>query len=131
MLAEDAGPTIRWAILKRLDKEPGANLVGGGISHCCQGDTYWDYDTNAEAVAVLPFFRVVTEIVLDGLIETVSRFDLPIPFELRHLHNEIDEIAEHFKAVRREFYGRGAPMLIGTEKQLKGNGMRGNWKKYG
>jgi len=131
MLAEDAGPTIRWAILKRLDKEPGANLIDGSVKHCVPGDLYWNFDENRQEVAVLPFFRVGTLIELDRLILTRSRFDLPIPFELRHLHNEIDEIAEHFKAVRREFYGRGAPWLAGTEKQLKGNGMRGNWKKYG
>lgn len=118
-------------MLKRLDREPGAKLVDGSIKHCLAGESYWDFDANKETMAFLPFFRVGTLIELDHVILTRSRFDLPIPFELRHLHNEIDEIAEHFKAVRREYYGRGAPMLVGTEKQLRGNGMRGNWKKYG
>ncbi len=131
MLNEDAAPTIRWAILKRLDKEPGAKLVQGSIKHFVQGDPYYDYDHNKVISAVLPFFRVDIIVELGATILTESRFDLPIPFELRNLHNEIDEIAEHYKQVKREFWGRGAPMLIGTEKQLQGNGMRGNWKKYG
>ena len=132
MLAEDAAPTIRWATTKRIEKEPGLRLVDGGIQHFRQGDPYWDYDAGAESTAVLPFFRVNLFIEIRALmIRMESRFDLPIPFELRHLHNEIDEIAEQAKQIKSEVLVGGKPMLVGVDKVLQGNGMRGNWAKYG
>jgi hypothetical protein len=115
LTAEDA-PTIRNAIQKRLGTEPGVAICDIRVaSH--------DYG------AVL---RVGIMALLDGeAIVTRSLFELPNPFELGHLHDEIDEIAEQYKAARKAHYGRGGAPMVSPEKHLAGTGMRGRWARYG
>jgi hypothetical protein len=60
-----------------------------------------------------------------------SRFDLPPLFELRHVHNEIDEIAEQYKAARADFWkhGRVLPAEM-PEREMSGTGLRGRWTQH-
>ena len=113
MLTEDDAPTIRHAITRRLDKEPGVEVC----------DIVMNSAGDHIAVGVL--------VRLDARIVTRSRFDLPIPFEHGHLLNEIDEIAEQLKAARKTYFGRGGGFLIQPERQLMGTGLRGRWLSYG
>jgi hypothetical protein len=42
------------------------------------------------------------------------------------LLNEIDEIAEQYKQVRRSFFANGG-VPLGVEVAVKGTGVRGRW----
>ena len=122
MLGIDDQPTIKHAILKRLDKEP-------GIAVC-------EVAMHAHEKATPPYIAVGVLYTVDGLYvekATIAQalFDLPIPFEHSHLLNEIDEVCEQAKAVRKSIVGRGRGLILMPEKQLRGNGRRGNWAKYG
>jgi hypothetical protein len=113
MLTDEDTPTIRNAIMKRLDLELGVKICdikfGKGLHHIAVG-----------LVATID----------DGPI-TMSRFDLPIPFEHGHLIEEIDEIAEQFKAARKAHFGNGSGLILTPERQLQGTGLRGRWARYG
>ncbi|MCP5940276.1 hypothetical protein NL351_30640, partial [Klebsiella pneumoniae] len=65
-----------------------------------------------------PFTAIGILTRLDMALVVKSVFHLPVLFELRHLHNEIDEIAEQMKAARFDHFGRGALMVSGAERQL-------------
>lgn len=108
-------PTIRWAIIKRLDAERGVRVCDVPI-----------VDGGKDGIRV----GVVSEIDgADGLVVR-SRFDLPPVFELRHVHNEIDEIAEQYKAARADYWRNGR-MPIGERVVVSGTGIRGRWAHHG
>jgi hypothetical protein len=109
MLTGDDVPTIRHAILKRLDAEPGVQVA----------------DIPVELAA--DCIRVGVLAMLGETLVVRSRFDLPPEFEIGHLHNEIDEIAEQYKAARADFW-KQARMIAG-ERAVKGTGLRGRWGK--
>lgn len=118
MLTADDTPTIRNAIQKRLDQEYGVEFVH-------------------TTFAKLPgsHISVDLEIVLgtigDRVFMVTTGFDLPDPFEHGHLVDEIDQIAESVKAARKDFFGRGAGIILTPHVQLAGTGRRGMWKRYG
>lgn len=113
MLTETDLPIIRHAITKRLGAERGVRIVGIPMQA----------KDGHIAVGVLA--------VLDeGSLIVSSQFHLPIPFELAHLHNEIDEMAEQYKAARVKFWASGRVMKI-PATALAGSGLRGNWARYG
>ena len=111
MLTAEDTPTIRHAITRRLGVEPGVRL--------CE----------------IKFHKVPGEVsvgilanVGDFLI-TRSTFVLPDPFELGHLHNEIDEIAMQYRLAAKDHFTAALP--VSEEKTLPGTGLRGNWARYG
>lgn len=108
MLTYEDEPTIRNAILKRLDAERGV----------CVCDIFTEPDLDCIRVGVLA--------TVDNAVVARSRFDLPEQFELAHLHNEIDEIAEQYKAARADFWAKGKE-LDAPEHRLAGTGLRGRW----
>ena len=107
MLTGNDVPTIRHAIIKRLSTEPGVAIadIPVDVAHDC--------------------IRVGVIVTLGESLLVRSRFDLPSEFELVHLHNEIDEIAEQYKAARKDFWSNGR-MMVG-EKAVPGTGLRGRW----
>jgi len=113
MLTDEDTPTIRNAIYRRLDKE-------AGVAIC---DMKFAKGAGYIAVGVLATID-------DGPI-TLSRFELPNPFEHGHLIEEIDEIAEQMKAARKAHFGNGNGLILTPERQLAGTGLRGRWSRYG
>lgn len=107
-------PTIRWAILRRLDKEPGVQVCDIPIR-----------DGGKDGIRVGVLAQLDGP---DGLIVR-SRFDLPEVFELIHIHNEVDEIAEQYKAARADFWKHGRMPV--SERAVAGNGIRGRWAQHG
>jgi hypothetical protein len=87
MLSYDDAPTIRHAILKRLDREPGVRLIG------------------IYARRFPRFIGVGVEALVRERLVTRSHFRLPARFALRQLHNEIDQVAEQIKAAWRDHAG--------------------------
>jgi|SRR6185312_359318 len=130
MLTEADTPTIRFAMIRRLDKEPGIEVCDLKFEKYAIGDRYRDFDKGEWSIAAVPFIRVGLVATVGSAIVTRSKFDLPVPFSHQHLINEIDEIAEQFKAARKDFFGRGGAILT-PEKQLAGSGLRGRWAQYG
>jgi hypothetical protein len=102
MLSWDDAPTIRWAILKRLDKEPGVRV------------------TRVVAKPFPGFIGVGVEALVRDTLATRSHFRLAPQFGLADLHNQIDEIAEQLKATWRDHTGTlrsdqsAAAQLAGT-----------------
>lgn len=113
MLTNHDTATVRHAILKRLDNERRAKIC----------DIRFAQIPDGVAVGI--------ETLLDGVIDLWSRFDLPKSFELSHVHNEIDEIAEQYKAARKQYYENGGAFLVQPERQIAGTGLRGRWMQYG
>jgi hypothetical protein len=109
LLTYDDAPIIRHAVLKKLDAERGVKVC----------DVLAHEHPGAIAVGVLA--------VVDDTLVVRSRFDLPPEWELVQLHNELDEIAEQYKAARMDFWGRGR-VLSDPEKVLGGTGLRGRWR---
>lgn len=110
MLTADDLPTIRFAIVRRLDLEPGVKIC----------DLKMVPRPGCIAVGVLAMINETAHVI--------SRFELPDPFELSHLHDEIDEIAEHVKTARKN---AGAGLLELPERTIPGTGLRGRWLRYG
>jgi len=133
MLNADDTPTIRNAIIKRLDREPGVVICDLKFEKAKFGDWYAvnpHKDNSFLLMCEAPFVRVRLESDI-GLPRTlVSYFDLPVPFEHSDLLNHIDEIAEQYKAARLSIAGRGG-LLTHPERQLDGSGLRGRWASYG
>jgi hypothetical protein len=79
--------------------------------------------------------KVGIEWMVDDLVHGTSRFDLPPEFELGHVHNEADEIAEQCKEARRSFALRVGTLAdkgsISERFDARGTGARGNWRRYG
>ncbi len=114
MLTYENAPTIRHAIMKRLDVEPGVEICDLQIHK---------HDDHIH-VGILA--------LLSQAIITRSHFHLPLSFELRHVHNEIDEIAEQYRSARKDFFQTSNAGLIHiAEKTALGTGLRGRWAQYG
>ena len=113
MLDAESEPTIRFAIMRRLDAEPGVEIC----------------DLQIRPNLADSFIAVGMVARLGKLLIADAQFHLPIPFEIGHLHNEIDEIAEGFKKARHDFFKSGMRQV--ERKQLSGTGLRGRWAQYG
>lgn len=117
MLTYDDEPIIRRSIQRRLGTEPSVKLLDIKI-----------VDKGA-------WIAVSVEAELNDKIHVTSVFDLTPQFELTHVHNECDEIAEQYKEARRKmlFTGPNLPDLnaISERHVASGNGRRGNWRMYG
>src|SRR4051794_28736296 len=112
MLSWNDAPTIRWAILKRLEAEPGGRFV------------------RVFAKPHPGFIAVGVEASVHDTLQTRSHFRLPVAFEHAHLIREIDEIAEQLKAAWRAHTGTvRSDQTAGG--QLGGNGLDGNLRKLG
>ena len=109
--AENDIPIIRHAITKKLGAERGVTI----------------YDLVIREVKDCIRVGVITVLDGPGGIQTESRFELPKQFELRHVHNEIDQIAEMIKMARRDFWANGKTLPGSIERQIIGTGMRGLW----
>lgn len=118
MLTIEDEPIIRRAINRRLGMERSVKLleikVADKLSHIAVG----------------------IEAELNDKIHVTSVFDLPPQFELTHVHNECDEIAEQYKEARLKMLFTGGtslpdPGARSERHEAKGNGRRGNWKQYG
>ncbi len=111
MLTGDDTPTIRNAILKRLGTEPAV--------HVC--DIKFQKGNGEIGVGIQAF--------VGEHYQTRSLFVLPDPFEIGHLHDEIDEIAAQYRQVRRDPFTEALP--VSEEKSVPGSGLRGKWSRYG
>ena len=134
MLIDEDTPTIRHAINRRLGVEPGVTICDIKFERYRKGDWYYaDPQRPALLVAIAaePFIRVNMEAEIGLPQSMVSRFELPIPFEHGHLLEEIDEIAEQYKAARKAHFGHGSGLILTPERQLQGSGLRGRWSRYG
>ena len=124
MLTYQDEPTIRNAILKRLDRERGVEIHDLLIRP--------KHDAIIEGRRVMTSIAVGILATLDHALVIKSRFDLPPSFDYRHLHNEIDEIAEQYKSARRDFWAHGRVLPKGqVEREMSGTGLRGRWAQYG
>lgn len=129
MLTSDDDATIRFAIRWRLDGEPGAYVMEPTlVQPIRKGEWYTDVKTRLDVQAREDFIRVVVEIVLGKTVGVLSEFHLPDPFEHGHLLNEVDEIAEHLKKVRK---GAFSSPLMAAVRKVDGTGTRGRWDRYG
>lgn len=116
MLTYDDASTIDFAVKRRLDTEPGVRRSWVEIIPALD--------------ATPPFLHVVVTADMGDLVGLVtSLFDLPVPFEHRHLLNEIDEVAEGVKKARHDFFRNG--MQLKGLKDMGGTGLRGRWAQYG
>src|SRR4029079_2109532 len=130
MLTSEDIPTIEWAIRRRLDLEPGAYVYIPILAQpYAKGEWYVDPETQLERMAGEPFIRVGVQIGLGNLINLFAKFDLPDPFEHGHLLNQVDEIAEQCKKVRKEVFT--SSLVEKSKGKLAGTGMRGGWDRYG
>lgn len=113
MLSIDDIPTVKHAIVKRLDAEPGIVSV------------HTEFQRRPYGLAV------ILEINLgnygDKCVIVKSQFDLPELFEHAHVIDEIDQIAEHVKLARRTAFA----VQPGERIEMKGTGRRGLWRRYG
>ena len=118
MLTYDDEPTIRHAIMRRLEAENGVKVftllirdhkdfIKAGVG-CTVG-----------APSMLGTQPLITE----------HLFELPVPFEHSHLINEIDEICEKIKEARKRHFLAGSPST--PRQHLPGTGLRGRWAQYG
>ena len=124
MLTYADKPTIENAIKKRLGKERGVwirEILATKMPA---------FFNAAEGKWIPPHIAVGTLLTLGEDVIMRSRFNLPLEFELSHLHNEIDQIAEQCKEARLQ---KGISDLTGVamepEIQLKGTGLMGLWPK--
>lgn len=104
-------PTLKNAMTKRLDKERGLKVI----------DIFTGRGQDCIRVGVL--------LALDGLLQIRSAFELPPEFDYKHLHNEIDQIAEQCKEARRDYWSRARPERV-DNVLLTGTGARGLWVRH-
>lgn len=129
MLTSADAPTIRFALRRRLDREPGAYVYEPILVQPFNaGDWYTDTETGLSMRAREKFIRVGLLVELGKTILVKSHFDLPDPFEHGHLLNEVDEIAESLKKARKGFF---TSSLVAPVRKVDGTGMRGRWSQYG
>ena len=119
-------PTIRHAIMRRFD--PAKGKKGERGIKVCEILVQPHMIENPPFIAVGVLAAIDSE--HDGPIVR-SYFHLPAEFELRHLHNEIDEIAEQYKSARIDMALNGRMMKFGEQRTMLGTGLRGNWAMYG
>lgn len=115
--------TIRNAIWKRLH-EPGKTEMAD-----IQVENH--RDASPAHIRVGIWFILKDRIQHEGLIDPRSFFDLPAEFTHGHLLNEIDEIAEQLKVIRKETGRVGLVFKALTVFQRRtaviGTGLRGRW----
>lgn len=115
MLTYNDEPIIKRAINRRVGSEVGVKILGiivkDKLTHITVG-IHWQVDDKAVGTSI---------------------FDLPSQFELSHVHNECDEIAEQIKEARAKFRVSDMPEKLDTSEiyKAKGNGRRGQWRMYG
>lgn len=118
MLTYETGePLIKRSIQRRVGKETGVSIL----------ETIVKKHKRHIAVGVL--CHINDKIILKSV------FDLPLEFELLHVHNECDEIAEACKEARKNLLFTGPSMVdlkaMSQTYAAKGTGRRGNWRMYG
>lgn len=118
MLTVDDTPTIRRAIMKRLDRSLGIESV----------DMKFAKFPGSHVAAHL---EIVAGWIGEKVFTVHAVFDLPDPCEHAHLLDEIDQVAEQVKAARKDFFGRGPGVIRTPRTQLAGTGRRGLWARYG
>lgn len=144
MLTIEDEPSIRNAIFKRLDKETGVKVVDIIVKDCNEPEPTGELSSLEEVLARrkshIPHIEVGLWIFLvdtiradgEGMVDIRSFFDLKPQFELRDLHNEIDEIAEGCKKAREETKATRLLYVRGLERKretLAGTGLRGRWRQ--
>ncbi len=102
-------PIVRQAILNKLDKERGVKVCDMPMRD------HKDYI----AIGVMS--------LIDGTLLVRSVFHLPPWFDLRHVHNELDQIAEQYKAARVNFWTNGRNLEDKNQYFVSGTGHRGLW----
>jgi hypothetical protein len=112
---EDGQPTIKFAIERRLDKEPGVRVL--------------EVKIQPHPTAVPAFIAVGVLAIIDEDLIATGTFHLPWEFEHIHLLNEIDEIAEGYKLARINVALEGKPGE-GMKRTLLGTGLRGRWEQH-
>lgn len=115
MLTVSDEPIIRRALTRRLDNESGVKVLEIKVKD----------HPNHIAVGLL--------LHVDDKIIVKSVFDLPTIFQLIHVHNEADEIAEQCKEARRNIgisggFGMSEKNFKGEVFEAKGTGRRGRWR---
>lgn len=122
MLTIDDSATIENTIWKRLH-EPGKTEIAD-IKIVNQPDA------KPPHIQVGIWFILKDRIGHEGLVDPRSHFDLPAEFNRGHLLNEIDQISEQLKEVRRKT-SIGAlvfkPGASQPRETVKGTGLRGLW----
>lgn len=114
--------TIRNAIDKRLSDPGKTDVVDVDV------ENFPDAKPPYMKVSVWCLFK--DRINHDGLVDARSYFELPESFHHSHLLNEIDQIAEQHKDVRRKtrissiFFRLGMPQ---KREIVVGTGLRGMW----
>lgn len=120
MLTYQDEATIRNAITKRLHEDGKTEIADIQIIN--------KPDADPPHIQVGIWFVLKDRIQVEGLIDPRSFFDLPAEFERRHLLNEIDEIAEQLKVVRKETAIASLVMRGPQPRQVVvGTGLRGRW----
>lgn len=117
MLTIGDEPIIRRALARRIGSEPGVSIL------------------EIKVVGHKRHIAVGLLIHVDDKVLVKSVFDLPPVFELKHVHNEADEIAEACKEARRklQFTGAYLPELGAVSEVFAamGTGRRGRWAQLG
>lgn len=118
MMTHEDMNTVQYALSKRLGEIPGVEAL--------------EVKTKYHAHDQPPFIAVGVEFLVDKMLVGISVFDLPVPFEHGHMMNELDQIAEQIKAIRRDA-GHLAPQTrevanIGS-RPIVGTGRRGLWPR--
>lgn len=102
--------------MRRLDSIPGVRVL------------------EVKTVEHKTHLAVGVEWMVSDVVHGTSLFHLPLSFELSHVHNEADEIAEGCKEAKRKFAlalnGMVQPGSVSERFKALGTGERGNWK-YG
>lgn len=126
MLTARDTPTIENAIRKRLhfDEKRGRGERGIYVLDVVIKD-HGPPDPD-------PHIAVGVQVTIDEVLRARSFFDLPCEFTPQHLHNEIDEMAEAFKAARRKHWGQGRPgsLIMNPDTLIAGTGKRGRWRAF-
>lgn len=116
MLTYSDEPIIRRALMRRLDSVPGVRVLA------------------VNTVEHKTYLAVGVEWMVRDVVHGTSLFHLPLSFELSHVHNEADEIAEGCKEAKSKFAlalaGMVQPGSVSERFKALGTGERGNWK-YG
>jgi hypothetical protein len=139
MLPANSQPTIKNAILKRLGAERDVRVCDMMVVPCLSNgkpanDDQVEANDNDVGYIHVEVFATLTggPVINDNETPIVSMFELPVPFEHAHLLNEIDEIAEHLKQVRRDLWlPRGGRAVYVPITTIAGTGLRGGWRQYG
>jgi hypothetical protein len=122
VLSYEDEPTIKNAIMRRLHEVGKTEIVDIEVVN---------HPLAIPAHMTVDLWWILRDMVQDtGLIDGRSGFDLPSKFDHKHLVNEIDEVSEQMKEVRRRStLGRilWEPGKSHVRQPVKGTGLRGRW----